>query len=86
MSDKTAHEWELALWGEGLSPLDVAVIIRDLKIHEKKEEQMKRGLEKAQMLECQKCQEWFFVNDMFSVDACTEEHQKQLLDGNEVAK
>ena len=39
---------------------------------------MKRGLEKAQMLECQKCHEWFFINEMFSVDACTEEHQKQL--------
>lgn len=86
MSNKKACEWELALWGEGLSSLDVATIIRDLKTHEKKEEQMNRGLEKAQMLECQKCHEWFFINDMFSVDACAEKHQKQLLDDNEVTK
>jgi len=86
MSNKKAHEWESALWGEGLSSLDVAAIIVDLKNNEKKEDQMKRGLEKAQMLECQNCHEWFFINEMFSVDACTEEHQKQLLEGNEVTK
>ena len=79
MSDKKAHEWESALWSEGLSSFDVAIIIADLKTHEKKEDQMKRGLEKAQMLECQTCHEWFVINDMFSVDACTEDHQKQLM-------
>ncbi len=86
MSNKKAHEWESALWGEGLSSLDVAAIIGDLKIHEKKQEQMKHGLEKAQMLECQKCHEWFMVNEMFSVDACTEEHQEQLQAKNEVTE
>ena len=78
--NKKEIEWELALWGdEGLSSLDVATIIRDLKIHEKREEHMRRGLENAKMLECQYCNEWFFINEIFSVDACTEEHQEQLL-------
>jgi len=78
MSNLKSEEWENKLWGDGISSLEVAAIIGDLKLKEKDIERMSRGLEKAKMLECQYCHEWFSVNEMFTVDACSEKCQELL--------
>lgn len=34
----------------------------------------------SNVLDCQYCHKWFSINEMYSVDACNEEHQKLLME------
>lgn len=45
--------------------------------------ELEDALTMSNMLDCQYCHKWFPTNKMFTVDACSEEHQKLLGENNE---